>query len=117
MNVIQNILLTISGNTGIDPVPFNSTTIQNLPSISYIAYRQGDDGVKESWRFQTRITAETLQEAIELEEEVADALVSIGDEMSNGALSIRINGGGTLEDETTGLPQLLTYYDIQTKSY
>lgn len=117
MNVIKNLLTTIESTTGIKPVAFSSSSIQNLPCISYTAFRQYDDAVIESWRFQTRITASSLQEAIELEETIADALCSLGDQGSNGALNIVINGGGTLEDENTRLPQILTYYDIQTKSY
>lgn len=116
MNVITNLLNAIEERTDIRPVPFNSTTIQSLPSISYIAYRQGDNAIIESWRFQIRITASTLGEAIDLEEEIADELCSLGDLPNYGALSIQINGGGTLEDPETHLPQLITYYDIQTKS-
>lgn len=116
MNVIINLLTAIEERTGIEPVPFSSSNIHNLPCISFTAYRQGDNAVIESWRFQTRITAETLGEAIALEEEVADELVSLGDLANYGALRIEINGGGTLEDEITGLPQLITYYDITTQS-
>lgn len=117
MNVIKNLLSTIETATGITPKAFNSSTIQTLPCISYTAFRQYDDAVKESWRFQTRITASSLLEAIELEEIIASELCSLGDEGSQGALNIVLNGGGTLEDENTGLPQILTYYDITTKSF
>lgn len=63
-----------------------------------------------------RITAESFAEALALEEIIADLLVSLGDEEKFGKLRIEVNGGGTLEDENTGLPQLLTYYDIQDYS-
>ena len=116
MNVITNLLSAIKGRTGIEPTPFSSKNISSLPCISYTAYRQGDNAVVESWRFQLRFTAETLAKAVELEEQVADLLVSLGDLADFGALRIEINGGGTLEDPETGLPQLLTYYDITTKS-
>ena len=116
MNIITNILTAIEQETGIEPIPFSSSTIQNLPSITYTAYRQGDNAVIETWRFQTRVTAERLEDAIDIEEQIADALVTLGDEEKLGSLRIEVNGGGTLEDETTGLPQLLTYYDVYTKS-
>jgi hypothetical protein len=51
-------------------------------------YRQGDNAVVETWRFQTRITAESLEEAIDIEETVADLLVSLGDEEKFGTLNI-----------------------------
>lgn len=116
MNILVDILKAIKDRTQIEPIPFNSSTIQNLPSITYIAYRQSDNAVVESWRFQTRITAESLAEAIDIEEAIADILVTLGDEEKLGSLRIEVNGGGSLEDEATGLPQLITYYDIQTKS-
>ena len=116
MNVINTLLSVIEASSGIEPTPFNSSNINNLPSVSYTAYRQGDNAVVESWRFQLRITAESLEEAIELDETIANALVSLGDMPDYGALRIEINGGGTLEDEETGLPQILSYYDIQTIS-
>ena len=116
MNVITTLLSAIGDRTGIEPTPFSSSNINNLPCVSYTAYRQGDNAVVESWRFQIRITAYTLEEAIDIDEEIADALVSLGDMADYGALRIEVNGGGTLEDEQTGLPQILTYYDITTNS-
>lgn len=47
---------------------------------------------------------------------IRELLVTLGDEERYEALSIRVNGGGSLEDELTGLPQILTYYDINTRS-
>ena len=116
MNNIQDILTAIEQATDIAPEPFSSKSIASLPSISYTTFRQGDNGVIESWRFQTRITAESVAEAIDLDATVADLLVTLGAEEKHNSLSIRINGGGTLEDERTGLPQFITYYDITTKS-
>ena len=116
MNVINNLLSAIEARTGVKPTAFSSFNINNLPCISFTAYRQGDNAVIESWRFQVRITAESLEEAMELEEDIADELCSLGDLADYGALRIQINGGGTLEDENTGLPQLLTYFDIQAQS-
>lgn len=117
MDAIKNILTAIETTTGIKPMAFNSSSIQNLPCISYTVFKQRDNAIIESWRLQVRITALSLQEAMELEAVISDELCSLGDEGSQGALVIEINGGGTVEDESTGLPQLLTYYDIQTKSY
>lgn len=51
-----------------------------------------------------------------IEEQIADTLTTLGDEEKYSALNIEVNGGGTLEDETTGFPQLLTYYDIKVRS-
>ena len=116
MDVILNLLSAIEALTGIKPEAFSSFNISNLPCISYTAFKQGDNAVVESWRFQIRITAETLQEAMELEAAISDELCSLGDIAGYGALRIQVNGGGTLEDENTGLPQILTYYDIQTHS-
>lgn len=53
---------------------------------------------------------------MEIEATIADLLCTLGDEEKFGKLRIQVNGGGTLEDENTGLSQLLTYYDIQDYS-
>ena len=116
VDTLRSLRSAICSATGIEPVPFSSKTIQELPSISYTMYRQGDNAVVETWRFQTRITAESLEEVIDIEETIADLLVSLGDEEKFGTLNIQVNGGGTIEDEATGLPQLITYYDIQMRS-
>ena len=117
MNVIQNLLDEIESATSVEPVAFSSKEpITSLPSITYTAYRQSDNAVVETWRFQTRITAESFEEAIDIDEIIAETLTTLGDEEKYGALQIEVNGGGTLEDENTGFIQLLTYYDIQTRS-
>ena len=53
---------------------------------------------------------------MEIEATIADLLCTLGDEEKFGKLRIQVYGGGTLEDENTGLSQLLTYYDIQDYS-
>ena len=116
MNCIKEILGAIADATGIVPTAFSTSAINELPAINFTAYRQSDNAVVESWRFQTRVTAATLEEAIDVEEIIADTLTSLGDEDKFGSLKIEINGGGTLEDENTGFPQLLTYYDINVRS-
>jgi hypothetical protein len=116
MNNIRTILAAMEQATGITPQAFSSRTISQLPSVSYIAYPQSDNAVVESWRLQTRVTAESFEQAIDIEGAIRENLVTLGGEELHGSLSIQVNGGGTLEDETTGLPQILTYYDIQTKS-
>lgn len=116
MNIIKNLLTAIKEATGIDPVAFSSNRINDLPSITYTAYRTTDNAVVEGWRFQTRITAQRYEDALNIEETIADVLVSLGDEQNLGSLRIQVNGGGTLEDDQTGLPQLITYYDVRTKS-
>jgi hypothetical protein len=116
MNNIQEILTAIEAASGIAPEAFNSANIQQLPSVSYTLYKQSDNAVIERWRLQTRVTAESLEEAMTTNEAIISALVTLGDEEKFGALRIEINGGGTLEEPETRLPQLLTYYDIQNKS-
>ena len=116
MNNIKKLLSAIEKATGIKPTAFKSTEISKVPAISYTAYRQSDNAVVESWRFQTRVTAQKLEDAIEIEEKIANKLTTLGDEWKLDALNITINGGGTLEDERTGFPQLLTYYDINVRS-
>lgn len=48
MNTITQILAAIEGETGLEPKPFSSRTIQELPVVTYVAYPQGDNGVVES---------------------------------------------------------------------
>lgn len=116
MKNFKQILDAIEAETGIHPTAFNSWEIQNLPAISYTLYRQSDNAVIENWRFQIRICADSLGAALAIDQEIADLLCTLGDEEKFGKLRIEINGGGTLEDENTGLPQILSYYDIQDYS-
>ena len=116
MNNIIQINAAIAEATGIAPTAFTAFNISEVPSITFTAYRQGDNAVTEEWRYSTRVTAESLEEAMQIEEEIADSLTTLGDEEKFSALRIEVNGGGTLEDETTGFPQLLTYYDITVRS-
>lgn len=62
------------------------------------------------------MTAESLEEALTIEGQIADLLCTLGDEERYGALNIEASGGGSLEDEETGYPQLITYYDINARS-
>jgi hypothetical protein len=116
MKNFKQILNAIEVATGIHPTAFNSWQIQNLPNIAYTLYRQSDNAVIESWRLSIRITTENLQEALEIDETIANLLCTLGDEEKFGKLRIAVNGGGTLEDPNTGLPQIMSYYDIQDYS-
>lgn len=115
MNVAE-ILARIEALTGIKPEAFSSKSIQFLPAISYTLYKQRDNAVIESWRLQIRYVAESLEEAMELEQIVSESLCSLGDEEILGTLRLELNGGGIVEDENTGIPQVLAFYDIQTRS-
>lgn len=116
MNIIKTLIDAIGDELGIEPKPFSSRLLSQLPAITYTAYPQRDNAIVESWRLQTRVTAETLEEAIDIEGSMRELLCTLGDEEKLGSLSIEVNGGGALEDEATGYPQLLTYYDVNTKS-
>lgn len=48
MNIIKELLAEIAATTGIEPTAFSSRVITELPSVSYQAYRQGDNAVVES---------------------------------------------------------------------
>ncbi len=116
MNNIEAILAQIETLTGIKPEAFSSKSVQYLPAISFTLYKQRDNAVIENWRLQLRFVAESLEEAMDLEKIVSDSLVSLGDEEVLGALRIELNGGGVVEDENTGIPQVLAFYDIQNRS-
>ena len=111
---LANVLASIKEATGIQPTAFNTKSVNGVPAINYLAYVARDDGAKEVWRFQTRITARTYVEAIEVDRKMRDTLVTLGDEPKFNS-KIEVNGGGTLEDEATSYPQIITYYDITTK--
>lgn len=115
MEFLKEILQAIKEATGISPVAFSIADTANLPAISYTIFRDGNTGAVSSFRLQTRITAQDLATAFDIEEKLSDLLVSLGDEYKFGA-SIQINGGGTLEDPETGYPQIITYFDITIRS-
>lgn len=84
------------------------------PAITYSFYSTVSDGAKSRYRFQVRVHAKTLEQAITLSEDIKKALVSLGDEPTSG-LMIEANGGGSLLDEETNTPQQLIIYDILAK--
>lgn len=115
MEFLKSTLSAIEKAAGIKPVAFSSKSIESLPCVQYQIYKDGDDAVIETWRLTVRVTCETLKSALEVESAISGALVSFADEETNGTLNTVINGGGTIEDEQTGKPQLITYYDITTR--
>ncbi len=113
---LEMMLSAITLTTGIEPQPFSSTSIQYLPAISYTYHIVGDNAVIAKWRFEIRITAQSLQEVLEIGDTITRLLTTLGDEEKFDALRIEVVGGGCLEDEQTRLPQQLIFYDIQTRS-
>lgn len=111
---LKQLLDGIEEATGIHPTAFNTTDINTIPAINYLCYRASDNGAKEQWRFQTRVTARTYEQALHIEDLLTKSLVTLGDNTNHGCV-IRVNGGGTLEDEATGFPQIMTYFDLITK--
>lgn len=113
---ISFLLDDIVNNTGVDVSAFSSKSIETLPSIQYQLYKDGDDGAVESWRMQLRFTAERFIDAVDLQEQVIEMLTTVGDEEKYGATVIHLNGGGSIEDPMSGLPSLITYLSITSKS-
>lgn len=111
---LVDILTSIKEVIGITPTAFNTKDTNIVPAINYLAYVARDDGAKQIWRFQTRITAQTYTQAIQIDRKLRKLLITLGDEPKFNSI-IQLNGGGTLEDELTGFPQIISYYDITTK--
>lgn len=113
---LTEVLKSVRQGTGISCVPFDSTTVASLPCIQYQIYQDGSDGVIDTWRLTIRVVADTLEEALNVHGKAAGAIVSFADEERNGTLNAALNGGGTVEDPQTGKPQIISYYDIKTRS-
>lgn len=113
MEWLKQFLAEIEKATGIKPTAFQTTQIQALPAINYTIYPSSNDGIKTTWRLQTRIVADDLASALGLYKKL-ETLTTVADETKGGNL-VEINGGGTLLDEETNIPQLLTYFDITNR--
>lgn len=111
---LQTILNAIEDKTGIKPYTFNSNVKNSIPAINYTFYRLSDDGVVAQWRLQLRIVAETFDKVLEIDNDLRHLLVTLGDETKFNCV-ININGGGTLEDDLTGYPVQIAYYDLITR--
>lgn len=48
MEIIHNIISAIQQGTGITPIPFKSSAINELPCITYMCYRLWDNAIVES---------------------------------------------------------------------
>ena len=116
LNMITQIIGAIQQATNYRPQAFSSNMTSSVPCITYTLYKQSDNAVIQVWRLQLRFTAKTLQKCMEMSEAASNALCSLGDEEVLGALNIKQNGGGTLEDDLTCFPQVLSFYDIQIRS-
>jgi hypothetical protein len=112
---LRNLLSVVKESTGIQPTAFSSQQINSLPAINYSFYRASDNGAVATYRLQTRTVGKDFAQTIELEQKVVDCLVTLGDSTNCGCV-IAHNGGGSLEDENTGLPQLIDYFDITARS-
>lgn len=115
MDELTQILAAIKENLNISPTAFNTSNINSLPAINYLYYKTKDDGSVANYRLQTRITAEDFVSALGVEKQLTDLLVCVGDEERYNC-SIAVNGGGTLEDPATSLPQIITYFDVIVRS-
>lgn len=112
--ILESLLGAIQQATGIAPQAFQTDKV-GKPAIVYSYYRASDNGAVAQYRLQIRCFGRTMREAMELEEKVSSALVTIGDERVFEC-SIDSNGGGSMIDADTNTAQLLTYYDVTTKS-
>lgn len=111
---LESLLGAIQQATGIAPQAFQTSTVGS-PAITYSYYRALDSGAVAQWRLQLRVFGRTMEEAIGLEEKATRALVTVGDETLFGC-SVKSNGGGSMIDADINTPQLVTYYDITTRS-
>lgn len=111
--VLEALLGAIKDATGVAPKAFQTKSV-GKPAITYSFYRATDNGAVAQWRLQVRVFGRTMREAVELEEKVSDALVTVGDETRFGC-SIESNGGGSMIDADTNTAQLLTYFDVTTR--
>lgn len=116
LDILTTLLGIAKDATGINPVPFQTESYaENLPALTYSFYCSTDDGAKAQYRLLTRVHAKSYQECLELSGKLSQALVTLGDE-TNAGLVIAGNGGGSLVDSETGIPQQITYYDITARS-
>lgn len=113
MEWLKQFLADVEKATGIKPTAFQIKTIQALPAINYTIYPSSNDGIKTTWRLQTRIVADDLASALGVYKKL-ETLTTVADETKGGNL-VEINGGGTVLDPDTQLPQLLTYFDITNR--
>lgn len=115
MKFLEEILKAIEDETGLSPIAFTNNMVCDMPSIIYSCYAQMDDGSVEQWRLQTRVVAENLTAAYEINEQIRALLVSIGDKTISGCY-ITMSGGGILEDPDTGLTHVINYFDLTKRS-
>lgn len=112
--ILSSLLGAIQQATGIAPQAYQTSTV-GKPAITYSFYRATDNGAVVTYRLQTRVFAKTQEQALEIEQQVRDSLVTLGDSTNFGC-SITSNGGGALNDADTNTPQVITYFDVVAKA-
>lgn len=114
--ILYSLLDAVKDATGINPAPFQTKDYaDSLPAITYSFYCSNDNGATARYRFLTRVHAKSYQQCLEIAAKLSDALTTVGDSTRFGC-SIKGNGGGSLVDEETNIPQQIQYFDITSRS-
>lgn len=112
--ILESLLRAIKDATSVAPQAFQTEKVGE-PAITYSFYRATDNGAVAQYRLQVRCFGRTMKEAVEMEESISSALVTLGDETKFGC-TIESNGGGSMIDSETNTAQILTYFDVTSRS-
>lgn len=93
--------------------------LHHTTKTPYILYRitpLSDDGIKSMDKFEVRIVAKNLLEAIKIDSQIRKLMLKQGDLVGSPFLAVEINGGGNLKEPNSSNVIQITYYKILKKS-
>ena len=85
--------------------------------IVYSLQKESDDGCVCRWRLTIKVICKKMINGIEKKKLVDKAIITKGDEKKITEINTLVqNGGGVIYDEDLRMHQIISYYDIITKS-
>ena len=117
MTTLEELLTILKGNAALSALigdriePFMIEGFAN--GIVYTFTPLTDNSIVRTDRLEIHIVADTLSTALSIDAIVRKSLLTTGDEpLTTNIHKVNMNGGGTMEDATTGTKHLITYYYI-----
>lgn len=90
-----------------------STSIDNLPAITYTFSDVSDNAIKKIEKLEVRAISTDIATTINIANKVKEIVLTVGDTpLSNNILSVEVNGGGLMEDTSANLYSQTILFNI-----
>lgn len=109
--IVPDILKLLREETGLFTYPFSAPAVEEC--LVYDLVPISDNGVRKESRLEIRIIAFSLKKAEQIDEQIRKLLLDIGDNNKiDGLSSIKITGGGTMQDLGTNTVHRFLFFNL-----